>query len=44
MGTCRDVGGWAGEASDSLEIVRFGEYGAGVAEPGQRRWTQDPLP
>ncbi|ALM76491.1 putative integrase [Thermococcus barophilus] len=31
----------------SVEIVRFGEsvlVGAGVAEPGQRRWTQDPLP
>ena len=28
----------------SVEIVRIGEYGAGVAEPGQRRWTQDPLP
>ncbi len=31
----------------SVEIVRFGDsapVGAGVAEPGQRRWTQDPLP
>ena len=28
----------------SFEIVRIGGGGAGVAELGQRRWTQDPLP